>query len=192
MVSPSDVAVNYEQARGQCEPNTGLWFINGDSFSKWKKSVGSFLWMYGIPGCGSGKSILSSTIIHHVMDECRCDSGIATVYFYFVINDKAKQKTENLLSSLIAQLSAQSSQLPKAVKELYERSQNGKARPTLDRLQKTLISLFSLFNQVYVYLDALDESTDRKQLLELLSYIWETSSAHLHILVTSRKKEILS
>ena len=125
------------------------------------------------------------------MDEYRSDAGIATVYFYFDFNDKEKQKTENLLSSLITQLSDQSSQLPKSVEELYERSQKEKARPTLDGLQKTLISLFSLFNQVYVHLDALDESTDRKQLLKLLSYIWKTSSAHLHILVTSRKERDL-
>jgi hypothetical protein len=55
---------------------------------------------------------LSSTIIEDVISHCLADSTAGVVYFYFDFNDVKKQYQENLIRSLITQLSAQSAKPP--------------------------------------------------------------------------------
>jgi hypothetical protein len=115
------------------------------------------------------------------------------VYFYFDFNDQGKQKPENLLPSLLAQLASQSRRhIPKALKGLYTGSADTvdgrKHPPTLDGMSDTLDSVISEFDQVYICLDALDECTDRKRLLDLLKRIRKQPLRHLHILATSRQE----
>jgi hypothetical protein len=193
-LSPPDPSKNHELARGQCQPNTGLWFTNSEPFSKWKGSDGSFLWLHGIPGCG--KTILCSTIIQELIDQFQTGPKIAVAYFYFDFNNEKKQKPENFLSSLLVQLASPSRRhVPKALKDLYTGSKDiveGKTPPpTLDGMYGTLASLISAFDQVYICLDALDECTDRKRLLDLLKRILKQSLTSLHILATSRKERDL-
>lgn len=42
---PSSNQRNIDKKR---EPDTGLWFVNGAQFNKWKAAAGSFLWLHGI------------------------------------------------------------------------------------------------------------------------------------------------
>jgi hypothetical protein len=43
-VIPSD---NYHGALRACLEDTGLWFINGTRFARWKAQPDDFLWIYG-------------------------------------------------------------------------------------------------------------------------------------------------
>jgi hypothetical protein len=155
------------------------------------------LWLHGIPGCG--KTILSSTIIQKLMDQFQPDPKVAVAYFYFDFNSKEKQKPENLLCSLLAQLASLASQnsrhVPKVLTDLYtsfvDTEDEKKPPPTFDGMYRALVSLIPEFNQVYVCLDALDECTDRKRLLDLLKRILMKSHSYLHILATSRKERDL-
>jgi hypothetical protein len=45
----------------------------------------SFLWLYGIAGCG--KTILTSTAIEDAIGYCQSNTGSAIAYFYFDFND---------------------------------------------------------------------------------------------------------
>jgi hypothetical protein len=51
-LSAPDVTVDHANIKVKRQPDTGLWFINGDIFKSWKTSQQSFIWLYGIPGCG--------------------------------------------------------------------------------------------------------------------------------------------
>jgi hypothetical protein len=51
-LSAPDMAVDHANIKMKRQPDTGLWFTNGDIFKNWKTSQRSFIWLYGIPGCG--------------------------------------------------------------------------------------------------------------------------------------------
>jgi DNA replication protein DnaC len=64
---PADPSTNFNRALGQRHHGSGQWFLEGKAYSAWKKEDNSFLWLYGIPGCG--KTILSSIIIEDLLNK---------------------------------------------------------------------------------------------------------------------------
>jgi len=121
------------------------------------------------------------------MSHCQADATFGVAYFYFDFNDREKQRHEGLVRSLITQLSTQSAKTPEALQALYSRNQNGQQQPSNDGLVATLQSILGDFPMTYIILDALDECTDRAELLELIREIsgWKMK---IHILATSRKE----
>jgi predicted AAA+ superfamily ATPase len=102
-LSAPDSSTNYHKAIKLHQPGTGQWFLDSEEFKKWKKDNASFIWLYGIPGCG--KTILSSTVLQNVLESSEEDIGQAVVYFYFDFTDPQKQDPELMIRSLISQLS---------------------------------------------------------------------------------------
>jgi hypothetical protein len=131
---------------------------------------------------------LSSTIVQDVMSHCQSDSTLRVAYFYFDFNDGEKQRHENLIRSLITQLSTPSAKTPEALQALYSRNQDGQQQPSNDRLVATLQSILGDFPKTYIILDALDECTDREELLELIREISGWKMGKIHILATSRRE----
>jgi hypothetical protein len=130
----------------------------------------------------------SSTIIQDVMLHCLSDSTLAVTYFYFDFNDIEKQRYENLIRSLIMQLSMQSKSTPKALNTIYSRYQEGQQQPTTDALTWALQHMVGDFHQTFIILDALDECTEREELLGLIEKIVDWKLEKLHILATSRRE----
>ena len=110
------------------------------------------------------------------------------MYFYFDFNDSEKQLTEKLIRSLILQLSAQCPHIPTSLLLAYSRSQNGQNQLTVDDLKALLRQMLESFSSTYVLLDALDECTDREDLLEFIEVLMGWNANDLHILATSRKE----
>lgn len=50
---------------------------------------------------GSGKSILSASVIKHLRDNCKSDPGTALAYFYFNFGSLEQQSVAIMLSSLV-------------------------------------------------------------------------------------------
>ena len=113
----------------------------------------------------------SSTIIEDVTLHCKSDSAVAVAYFYFDFNDAEKQRHENLLRSLIVQLSEQSVKTPEALNTLFSRSQDGGQQPKSDALALTLQRMAGDFDEIFIILDALDECRERQERLELIENI---------------------
>jgi hypothetical protein len=185
-LSAPDPSTNYHKAHKQRQARTGLWLLRGAKFTKWKESAASRLWLYGIPGCG--KTILSSTIIEHLLQHCQDDSSTVTAYFYFDFNDAEKQDPELMLCSLLRQLLQRSVTIPKDVDALFSSCDNGQRQPSVDALLEVTRQAAQEFTQVYVVLDALDECTQRSELMRMLETVAEWQLDNLHLLVTSRKE----
>jgi Cdc6-like AAA superfamily ATPase len=98
----ADPTSNYDQALKQRQDATGIWLLTSDQYLRWKNVTASFLWLYGIPG--SGKTILSSTIIEDILFSKDENREFALAHFYFNFNDPQKQTAESLLKSLTWQL----------------------------------------------------------------------------------------
>ncbi|KAF8492428.1 hypothetical protein F5888DRAFT_1949837 [Russula emetica] len=170
---------------------TTQWFFQGSIFNQWK-STGSFLWVHGKPG--SGKSVLCSSIIQDIM--AMRDAGRASMaYFYFDFRDVDKQKLQNLLPSLLAQLSARSDPCHQILSQLYCTYDRGERKPSDRAMVECLEEMLSLEAQgpTFIILDALDECpitssipSPREEVLELVDELVNLHLPNVHICVTSR------
>ena len=137
-------------------------------------------------------TIFSSTIIEAVIDECRSKNQVAVAYYYFDFNNNEKQKVSNFLSSLIAQLCAQKTELPERARKLYHDCHEGYQKPTITFLAETLRNVLQEFTDAYIVVDALDEcperDEEREELLRIINRIQSWSLRNLHLLATSRQE----
>jgi hypothetical protein len=132
--------------------------------------------------------VASATIIQQLIEHCKSNPSFAIAYFYFDFRDRGKQSHEHLLRSLVTQFSDHCPSTPEALEGLYSANQDGRWQPATNALVATLGNIIRSFQHAYIVVDALDECTDREELLGLLEEIvnWKTDT--LHILLTSRKE----
>ena len=172
---------NHNNARKKHEPTTGDWFLQSEMFTQWLNSTNSSLWLYG--KAGSGKTILCSTIIQHIIDST---PAVNCAYFYF--DFQVKWKADDMLRSVIVQLCKFKNEIPLELHQLYRQCLNGERRPQKSSLVRILSLL--LTSRTFLLLDALDECTggaDRNDLLDTIEEIIKTSQ-NLNLLATSRKE----
>ena len=186
-LSAPDPSSNYNKALNDRYANTGDWFLTTNAYSNWLSMPGSFLWLYGIPGCG--KTILSSTIIQNTMAYCRHRTNSTVLYFYFDFNDVEKQRQEKMIRSLIIQLFSQCVCMPQALESLYSSCMNGESRPLYSSLLAILRQMMGQLEETYLIIDALDECLERQELLASIQELIGWKNRNLHILTTSRREK---
>jgi hypothetical protein len=180
-----DAAINYNEACKKRHPDTGLWLVKGSSFSAWLTQPNSFLWLNGFAGCG--KSVLCSTAIQFAFRHRRSNSRIGIAFFFFTFNDASKQDTSAMLRTLVVQLSCQLNDNHGLLSRLHDSYRN--VMPPDQVLMDCLRQLVRAFDDVYLIVDALDESPrdkHRADVLQALADLREWSEPGLHLLVTSR------
>ncbi|KAJ6474352.1 hypothetical protein C8R45DRAFT_935745 [Mycena sanguinolenta] len=106
-------------------------------------------------------------------------------FFYFDINNPQQQTVNNLVCSLVYQLSGQLS-CP-AFSRLWETCQNGGRLPSNSDLL-SILKEFSGTCEIYLLVDALDECSERDMLLGALASILEVKLPQMHLVVTSRSE----
>ena len=115
----------------------------------------------------------------------------ALIYYYFDFTDGSKQDVTHFMSSILADLCAQTKDLPVSADLLYQKCNHGHREPLLSDLLSTFLDIIPYFNSVYVVIDALDEcpvtNEERQDLLKVIKAIHDESSEYLHMLVTSRQ-----
>jgi len=125
-----------------------------------------------------------------------CDDGQASIaYFYFDFRDINKQHWRDLVSSLLTQLSTQSSPCCDILSRLYSDHNNGAQQPNDDALKRCLIEMLTVRDRhpIYLIMDALDECPDtfevpspRNRILQLLKQLAGLHLSNVRICVTSR------
>ena len=93
-----------------------------------------------------------------------------------------------MLRSLLCQLLQSSVRILKGVNALFSSCENGKRQPPLHMLLEVTRQAMQEFTQVYVILDALDECTQRSELMDMLETVARWQLDNLHLLMTSRKE----
>jgi hypothetical protein len=180
-----DVTGDYYKACEKWHPGTGLWFIKGYAFSTWLRSRNSFLWLNGFAGCG--KSVLCSTAIRYAYRHQRSNPRTGIAFFFFAFSDESKKDISAMLRALVLQLSSQLNDNHVHLSRLHGSYRN--AVPPDQALVGCLYQLVRAFDDVYILLDALDESPrdyHRGAVLQALSGLRKWEEPGLHILVTSR------
>ncbi|KAH8123752.1 hypothetical protein LI328DRAFT_168337 [Trichoderma asperelloides] len=159
-LSPANPFTNIINAKKKRYSGTGTWFIESDEFSQWKLGLRQHMWLYGMPGCG--KTILSSTIFDHLsqVDEC------VVVTFFFDFTDTKKQKLGDMLRSLAFQLYGSHSGSRKDLDNLFASSDSAGRQPDTYTLSECIKSMMRESEKLIILLDALDECSERRELLQ--------------------------
>ncbi|KAH6646793.1 hypothetical protein BKA67DRAFT_611497, partial [Truncatella angustata] len=186
-LAPPDVSTNFNKAIKARHKGSGRRLLESEAYMKWETGQSSFLWLYGIPGCG--KTILTSTVIEDLQKNQ--DLTRTPLYFYFDFTDTRKQSFENVIRSLIIQMYYRNKDAQKHLNSLYSTCRDGKDQPSFDSLQKAFTNMIHELREVWIVLDALDECTPR---IELLSWMQDLAQnyqplSNVHILITSRPEQ---
>ncbi|OQD86436.1 hypothetical protein PENSOL_c088G01873 [Penicillium solitum] len=158
-LTPVDYAPQHNDFISRRQPGTGKWFFGCEKFQEWLKNDKQTLFCPGIPG--AGKTMMSATVIAHLYQVFpTTDVGIG--YIYCNLQRQTVQKAEDLLLSLLKQLAQRQALLPTNVKDLHERHQKDRTRPTCEAPDHS-------------------RTTFLKEIFKLLA------NSRVNILITSRK-----
>ncbi|KAF2501943.1 hypothetical protein BU16DRAFT_419460, partial [Lophium mytilinum] len=186
----ADTSSNYNAAQNQHHKGTCSWLFETQEYREWKVTPQSFLWLYGIPGCG--KTVMSSTVIDDLLQNFELDHAPIVAYFYFSFG--SQRDGTNFLASLIQQLLGQSKghEVPEELRLLHFQYHEGTAVPSgklIKILQILLISISSMGHEIFIVIDAVDECPKgerRNAVLEITESIAAFKCDRLHVLLASR------
>ncbi|KAH6958716.1 hypothetical protein DER45DRAFT_603215 [Fusarium avenaceum] len=122
-LSPPDCSTNANLARNQRHQGTGTWLLDSPAFQEWQSGSRQNLWLYGWAGCG--KTVLITTILDHLPSS----DTHTTLSFFFDFNDTGKQRLDNLLHSLAAQLYRSGDKAKRSLDDLFASHNAGKEQP---------------------------------------------------------------
>ena len=117
---------------------------------------------------------------------CQSESSCIVAYFYFDFNDPQKQQASSLLRSLLTQLSTQSPRCPDVLVNLHSECQKRRRQATSADFLNAIKDILENYDHAYIFLDALDECSDRDRLLWLLKQLSDWQLSSLHLAATSR------
>ncbi|KAJ5463656.1 hypothetical protein N7475_008600 [Penicillium sp. IBT 31633x] len=120
-----DASLNHNAACTKRHPDTGLWLFNSYQFTGW------------LIGCGM--SVLSSTAIQHTFHKIKHRQDVEIAFFYFPFANEAKQDVNDMLRTLLLQLSSSGT-------------------PIVEVLLNLLHQFGQRFCDIFILFDALDES----------------------------------
>ncbi|KAL4813167.1 hypothetical protein BDW67DRAFT_188021 [Aspergillus spinulosporus] len=169
------------------EPGTSEWFLKTQEFADWVQSPGKLLFCPGI--AGSGKTIITSTIVDDLQREYEDDPNVGVAYIYFNYMRREMQTIRHLLATLLRQLSENVPNLCDSIRELYQKHSKRRKRPSVDALVQGLEEAAGLHARQFIVVDALDECQTADECREqFLSVILSLQAKHgVNVLVTSRE-----
>jgi hypothetical protein len=154
-ITPINYASQHSDFISRRQPGTGQWLLDSAEFHGWVEADKQILFCPGIPG--AGKTILTSIVVDELTTRFHKDKSVGIAYLYCNFRRKDDQDVQDLLASLLKQLSQQRSSLPDSVKSLYDRHKDKRTRPSLNEVSGVLQSVAVVYSRVFIIVDALDE-----------------------------------
>ncbi|KAE8453869.1 hypothetical protein EG329_007645 [Mollisiaceae sp. DMI_Dod_QoI] len=176
--------------RKRWTPGTCEWILSSPFFHKWvgnDEQSPTMLWLHALPA--SGKSILTSFIINHLLQECFC------VYYFFRFGDESKRSLSACLRSIAFQIAEQLPRFRRALKDLRISSKTFEktdARTIWDKIFVDILFKMTFSTTIYWVIDALDESDHPQLLIELMQSIAKSSAPIKVLLVSRQNSELIS
>ncbi|KAJ5174514.1 uncharacterized protein N7482_000391 [Penicillium canariense] len=178
-ISDLDATVDHDRARAKHVPKTGDWLLHHEMYRKWMDGDSQVLWLHGISG--SGKTILTSTVIENLQKAYDNDKENKIAYFYFTFTDSRKSALEGCMRNILRQLSAPSP--CEAVRNLYKWECGGRTQQALESVLRAVQDALEPLGRVFLILDALDECEDIAALSSVMTFI--RSNTQISLFVTS-------
>jgi Cdc6-like AAA superfamily ATPase len=182
-----DYSTQQSDSINRRQEGTGLWLLSSTEFQEWVNHSKKTLFCPGIPG--AGKTIMSSIVVDHLNKSFENDAGVGIAYIYCSYQSQQKQEPEDLLMSLLKQLTQRRPSVPENVKSLYKHHKDKQTRPSFNEIAKTLHSTIQLYSRVFIIIDALDEYhvLNNEELNRLLSEVFSLQDqTEINLFATSR------
>ena len=154
-ITPIDYGPQQSDLISRRQAGTGQWLLDSAEFGAWVGSSKQTLFCPGIPG--AGKTILTSIVIDELNMRFQRNRSVGIAYIYCNFRRQDKQKAEDLLASLLKQLTQSLSSLPDSVKSLHDGHKDKRTRPSFDEISSALQSVAAMYSRVFIIVDALDE-----------------------------------
>jgi hypothetical protein len=154
-ITPIDYAAQQSDYIRRRQEGTGQWLVGSAEYQTWLKTGNQTLFCPGIPG--AGKTILTSFVIDDLITRFQNDPTVGITYIYCNFKRKDDQKVEDLLASLLKQLTQKWPSLPDIVKDLYGQYKEKRTRPPLEDISRIMQSVATMYSRVFIIVDALDE-----------------------------------
>jgi ankyrin repeat protein len=153
--TPVDYGTLQSHYFGKTQQGTGQWFLESTEYREWLDADGKTLLCLGIPG--AGKTILSSIVINNLQTRFSDNTKIGVAYIYYDFQRKNEQGIDDILASVLKQLTQCLSSLPDSIKSLYKQHNTRRTRPSRDEILGLLQSVLPIYSRVFLVVDALDE-----------------------------------
>ncbi|RNJ52610.1 hypothetical protein D7B24_003165 [Verticillium nonalfalfae] len=177
---PPDPSINFNEAKKVRQEGAGAWLLDHPVFQSWTSGSRRHLWLHGLSG--SGKTVLSTTVLDHIAKE----NDRLLIRFFFDFGDKTKQSVDGMLRSLAFQL-YQSEAGSSVLDASFQTHKDGHQQPATKILEDVVTKMLRVKKKVFIVLDALDESTTRSDLLLWIKAITSGSDlGHVQLICTSR------
>ncbi|THY23166.1 hypothetical protein D6D01_06063 [Aureobasidium pullulans] len=167
----------------QWSPQSGDWLLQGQAFENWIQAPG-LIWLTGLPGCG--KSVICAAAIALTQQRRMTPRNTLLAYHFHSFSDAETWTLGAVLRNILHQLASQSDSVCNDLTTLFKTCGSGSRRPTDCELAGLLKATLSYGAETYFFLDALDESGEKFELVELLESL-QSQSQNLHLFLTSRR-----
>ena len=154
-ITEIDYAPQLNDFLSRRQAGTGQWLLDSTEYQRWVETKDQTLFCPGIPG--AGKTILTSIVVEELTASFQNNKSIGIAYLYCNFRRQHEQKVEDLLASLLKQLTQGRSSLPDIIKSLYDSHQNKRTRLSFDELSRALQLVGNMYTRVFFVIDALDE-----------------------------------
>ena len=154
-ITPIDYAHQLNDFIARRQAGTGQWLLDSIEYQTWVETNKQTLFCPGIPG--AGKTILTSIVVEDLTTRFQYNKRIGLAYLYCNFRRQHEQKVEDLLASLLKQLTQGQSSLPDTIKSLYNSHQDKRTRLSFDEISKALQLVITIYSRVFIVIDALDE-----------------------------------
>lgn len=182
--------VDYNFFRDRWTPGTCQWILAHEAFTSWVEDSHQkprTLWVHG--NAASGKSILSSFVIDHIVQ-----FGTSSCYFFIRFTDQKKRGLSMMLRSLASQLAYMILSYAEKLRQLESAATDLKtadARNLWQWLFRQTLFRLSVDEPIYCVIDGIDEAESPGSAVKLLSDLHLTT-VPLRILIVSRKTHEIS
>ncbi|KAL7931924.1 ankyrin repeat-containing domain protein [Trichoderma chlorosporum] len=168
------------------QQGTGQWLLDSDQFQNWVNNQNEMLFCPGMPG--AGKTVLTSLVVDHLHSRFQNDLTTGIAFFYFNYKRQDEQTIDDLMASLLKQLAKPQHPLPRVVKDLHNKHNSNRTRPSVDELTHAVHSMVREYSRVYIITDALDECrvSDNTRSDVLSGIFTLQSKTRVNVFVTSR------
>jgi Cdc6-like AAA superfamily ATPase len=179
----TDPSPLHYKAQKDYEPGTGEWMLRSPEWKSWLNGKHRCLYIHGIPG--AGKTVLVSYLIETVRQHCnKSKDKMTTFVYYYCYFGHNQDEMKPFLRWLINQLCRQADFLPEAVHKMFRRG----GEPSSQELLIALELILDKWNIVYVFVDALDESNLREDLVNtMVELVTNPRFEKLQLLASSRE-----
>ncbi|KAK0620819.1 ankyrin repeat-containing domain protein [Immersiella caudata] len=185
-LSPLDAHATHQKIFSQRLEGTSDWILSHSTFQRWvtDQTPTSMLWAHGLSQ--TGMTICTAIVANHLSHNIAGPRD-AVAWFFYNCQQKPVQTALDFLSSLCAQLAAQTvGQLPSLLQKLYGERGEVEERPLdIDEVMLVFMALCDSFETVYVCLDSVNECTERGERAIILQKLHWMCNRGVFIFVTS-------